>query len=64
MVYFLKIFNNKLVKNIYSKENIKMENKNCEVTTEKRIEILEEGVMGINEPSFCAFCNPITMEPR
>ena len=43
-----------------------MENKNyeVEVTIERRVEVLEEGVMGINEPSFCVFCNPIVGEIR
>lgn len=41
-----------------------MENTNYNVddAMAKRVEVLEEGVMGINEPAFCHFCSPIVSE--
>jgi len=28
------------------------------------VEVLEEGIMDVNEPSFCKFCSPIFEENR
>lgn len=51
------------VHNIQQKGEYKMENASKEIY-KLDVEVLEEGIMDVNEPSFCKFCSPIFEENR